>query len=206
MLLILDFDGVLFDGEKFKKAYFQIFRDAGMTTDAVHTAYRAGRTHARKYPHTMMRAAARHTDCAAIARRVDALLKTAPKYLYRDTKKFLRWCGQERVTLAIVSRGPAFQKRKIAASGIKRFFKKVIIIPDGPKSEAIRKIMRTYPRDSAVFVDDTAEVVDEVKQSLPVLTAVQMTRRRGMEKSVRADACAASFAGIARILQRKLRG
>lgn len=206
MILILDFDGVLFDGEKFKQAYFRIFRDAGMTSDAVRTAYRAGRTHARKYPHTMVRAAARHASRATLARRVDALLKTAPEYLYRDTKKFLRWCGQERVVLAIVSRGPAFQKKKIAASGIARSFKKIVVIPEGAKSVVIQKIMRTYPHDSAVFVDDTKEVVDEVKQSLPALTAVQMTRRRRIEKSVIVDARITDFGGLARMVKNSLRG
>ena len=45
MILILDFDGVLFDGEKFKEDYLRIFSDAGIASDDVRMAYHAGRAH-----------------------------------------------------------------------------------------------------------------------------------------------------------------
>lgn len=206
MILILDFDGVLFDGEKFKKDYLRIFRDAGIASDDVRMAYRAGRAHPKGYHHVLTHRAVPHIDAQELALRIRALLDKAPRYLYPDTKKFLRWCGRERIALAIVSRGPAFQKKKIAASGIARSFKKIVVISEGAKSAAIQKIMHAYPHDTTVFVDDTKDVLDEVKQSLSAITAVQMTRRRRIEKSAVADARVADFAALARVVKKNLRG
>ena len=151
-----------------------------------------------------MQKAAAHADARVLASRVASLLKSSPRYVYPDMKKFLQWCGREKITLAIVSRGPAFQKKKIAASGIARSFKKIVVIPAGPKSGAIRAIMRAHPRERAMFVDDTAEVVDEVKRSLPHIMAVQMTRRRRIDKSALADARVRDFSGLGRIVEKIL--
>ena len=204
MILILDFDGVLFDSEKFKEDYLRIFSDAGIASDDVRIAYRAGRAHPKGYHHVLTARTASHINAKELARRIQALLDTSPRYLYPDTKKFLQWCVRAGIILAIVSRGPAFQKKKIAASGITRSFKKITVIPKGPKSEAVHAIMRAHPRHHATFVDDTAEVVDEVKQSLPTLTAVQMTRRRRIQRSAVVDARVADFAGVMRIIRKTL--
>ncbi|MBI2053366.1 MAG: HAD family hydrolase [Candidatus Sungbacteria bacterium] len=205
MILILDFDGVLFDGEKFKQDYLRIFSDAGIASDDVRMAYRAGRTHPKGYHHVLTARVAPHINAKELARRTQALLDKSPRYLYPDARQFLQWCRRTGITLAIVSRGPAFQKKKITASGIARSFKKITVIPMGPKSEAVHAIMRAHPRHHATFVDDTAEVVDEVKRSLPTLTAVQMTRRRRIEKSAVADARVADFAGVMRVIRKTLR-
>lgn len=201
MLLILDFDGVLFDGEKFKGDYLRIFHGLGIDAGAVRMAYQDGKSHAKGYHYVLMRRFARKLDPGACSARVASLLKSSPRYLYPDTKDFLRWCRSRRLTLVLLSTGPAFQKQKIAASGITPFFRKIVVIPDASKVVALRKIIRNFPKQRTIFVDDTPDVIDGIKHVLSGAFAIQMVRHREEKRSITADVRARNFADIAKILR-----
>lgn len=203
-MIICDFDGVLFDGEKFKKDYSSIFAGFGISARAYSAAYRKGKSHPKGFHHALTRRFAEKLDIHVFPARMEALLKKSPRYLYSDAKDFLRKCLKEKITLVLVSTGPAFQKRKITTSGIAHFFKKVVVIRDASKAAAIKKIIRAFPKERVIFVDDTAEVVDGVKREVRSIFAIQMIRRRGKKKSATADAAARNFKDVTKILGKNL--
>lgn len=205
MLLILDFDGVLFDAERFKRDYSRIFTGFGIPVPVLRAAYEEGKSHPKGYHHALTRRFSGHPDFRLFPVRVASLLKKSPQYLYPDAKDFLRQCRKKKITLVLLSAGPAFQKQKIAASGIAHFFKKVVVIPDASKTAAVKKIARAFPNDRIVFIDDTAEVVDGVKCEVRNIFAIQMIRSRGKQKSIKANATARSFKGVTKLLGKNLR-
>lgn len=205
MLLILDFDGVLFDGEKFKEGYARIFAGFGISAPAYRAAYQEGKSHPKGYHHSLTRRFSGHLDVRVFPDRVASLLKKSPGYLYPDAKDFLRQCLKEKITLVLLSTGPVFQKQKIAASGIAHFFKKVVVIRDASKAATAKKIARAFARQKIFFVDDTAEVVDGVKRGVRGIFAIQMIRQRGKKKSTAADATARNFKGVMKMLGGNLR-
>lgn len=208
ILCALDFDGVLFDSIKFKEDHIKVFARCGISRRGYEETYREAKdlTNGHYVPIKHYALIAKHTPSLSDvllheAREASAaLVKKSWRYVYGDAKAFLRWCEEYSIALALVSTGDSFQKRKISASGLAPFFKKVIVTKKISKVAGLRTVMRALAHGWMVFVDDKSMVVDDVKKQLPETFVIQMRRHHKQEVSKQVDARVRNFAGVKKIM------
>lgn len=191
MLIIIDFDGVLFNDRAFKRDYIQFFKQYGIPPDVYRESYQATksannglyrqRDHIRrlKKAYTSPALSSLHEDAEKFASR-------SKKYVFPEARNFLSALKKRGAFLALLSWGDAFQKTKIDKSGLADFFDKIQIISRAAKAKPILQLLRKRT-EKAVFIDDRREVIDEVKRKIPRLVAIQVVRHSDQEKSELAD-------------------
>lgn len=206
-MIILDFDGVLFDDARFKKDVWRVFRRFGIPHHVHQSAYAETKARYGGYRHDahlrLIKRRLPAVDIVRVNRALGALLARSSRYLYHDALPFLTALRQKGEILALASNGYAFQRHKFRASGIGGFFKNVVI-RDRPKSEAIKALKRRFRNEHVVFLDDKKSVVEEVKRHVPYAAVIQVLRRRSQQRSARADAVVSNLAAARRVIEQKL--
>lgn len=203
-MLVLDFDGVLFNDERFKRDHRRVFERCGVPHRVYRAAYEETKARMRGgYRHDVHAALIRRElprlNRARLEREITELLGRSHRYLYRDALPFLKYWKNKGETLILASRGYQFQKKKVAESGIGPLFDE-IVVRDIPKSKIIKRFIRRFRPRRIVFIDDTGSVLDEVKLRIPQALALQIVRRNGQARSDRADAVLRSIAAAQRII------
>jgi FMN phosphatase YigB (HAD superfamily) len=96
---------------------------------------------------------------------IEKLLKNLESYVFNDAKIFLKHFAQN--NLYLLSYGDLkFQKQKIKAAVISKYFKRVIVTDDN-KLKIIKKIARKdkfKKGERIIFIDDKPSHIKEVKQ------------------------------------------
>ena len=208
-MIISDFDGVLFNDQRFKAAYRRLFVRSGIPASIHEVAYsEAKKAHASgAYRHAKHIAIVRQKmpkiNPRVMEKKIHALLARSGTYLYPDATPFLKYLHARGEKLALVSSGFAFQKKKVAASGLKHFFRPAVVTPISLKVAPVGKIVKAFPREQIVFMDDRIEVVDAIKHAFPRIFVIQVVRRRDQKRSTRADAVVKNLAA-ARVLCEKV--
>lgn len=205
-MIILDFDGVLFDDERFKRDYWRLFRRHGVAHRIHQAAYAESKAmHRGGYRHDLhlsfIRKRVPAFKIADAQRDIHKLLAGSAAYLYRDAKPFLRHWKSKGETLALVSSGNAFQKRKVRASGLSPFFRATVVADTTDKVDPVRTLVRGSRAARAVFIDDRKNFVDAVKRNFPRILVVQMIRRKDQERSTRADVIVRNLAQARRVIE-----
>lgn len=204
MLLILDFDGVLFDDKKFKADYAAVFLALGMTQKVYDETYRKTKADANgmyspRRHLRILRTLNPRLRASDIQKRVEELVSKSRRYVFPDSRPFLLFIAKT-ATLCLVTTGDAFQRTKIESSGLKGFFERVEVVSTGSKAAAIKKIMSRYPVQTTVFIDDKKEVVEEVKDRLPQVKVIQVVRSSSTPVSKKVDVVAHTLAQAQRFL------
>ena len=207
MIIVIDFDGVLFDDRKFKKEYIRIFADAGVTMREYEGAYRESKNaHGGSYhPDThLLLLKKMHTDfsIALIKKKRAELVALSFRYVFKDAEPFLASQKKKGLSLYMLSTGMGFQKKKIKSSGLSRYFKKIKIIPDSSKGAAMLRLLRGLRKEHFIFIDDKKEIVEEIKRAFPRASVIQMARHKGERKSRGVDAVAKNFSEVARVIKK----
>lgn len=144
MKIFIDFDGVIFNTKLFKKQIFKIFNGR--------SSYKEFEK--RRIPYSPL------THFKFLSADLNKLLKNSKHYVLSDAKEFLNQFSKNK--LYLISYGDLkFQKQKIKAAGISKYFKK-IIIADKNKADIIRKLIRKGER--AIFIDDKSKHIKEIKE------------------------------------------
>lgn len=206
MIYILDFDGVIFDGLRFKKDFRRVFIDHGITHEAYENTYHDAKE-ARKGTyeldaHLKIIAAEYLTiDHGALQRDIMALAGRSRHYIFADAKTFLADAQKKGHALFLVSAGDlVFQKEKINASGIFSFFDEIAITNASQKSFAIDEIKKNTGAREIVFIDDNKKVLDDIKKHHPSVKTVQMARTNRAPRTTSANMCIRNFSEISSLL------
>lgn len=85
--------------------------------------------------------------------------------------------------LFLLSTGPAFQEKKIKASGIASYFEEICIIVQSSKLDPLCQLIIKHEYKPVVFVDDKLEVVEEIEQHEPQVRVLQLIRRASQPRS-----------------------
>ena len=206
-MIILDFDGVLFDDARFKKDVWRLFERFGIPRHVHQEAYQETKARHGAYRHDthirLIRRRMPSVDASALRGDLERLLGHSRRYLYRDARAFLAYGRKNGHALALASNGYAFQKKKVAASGIASLLDAVAVMAI-PKSRMIRALARRFPEESIFFIDDKTSVLDEVKRRMPRVIAIHMLRRSGPERSTRTDAIVSTLPAARRFIERRL--
>lgn len=209
MLLVLDFDGVLFQRRKFKIKYEKIFHAHGVSArDYARTYRQAGRGRGGVYsPDGHIRLLKRmYPDLAAahLRRALFFLASQSHNYIFGDVRPFLRYWKKKKATLVLLSSGaPLFQKRKIRASKLAHFFQRVVVVPTVKKHHAFVGLMRMGP--SVFFIDDTADTVNAMHKRFPFVYAIHLRRNKMEKRSNGADRIVTKLAQATRVIASRTR-
>lgn len=206
---MLDFDGVLFDDERFKRDYWRVFRHAGIPHRAHQRAYaESKKRHVGGYRHDLHLALLSRDfpklNVSRLERNIWRLLASSKKYLYRETRPFLRHWRARRMPLVLVSSGNAFQKEKVRASRLAPFFQSVAVTDTVDKVAPIGTLIKRFNPPRAVFIDDKKSFVDAVKSRFPDILVLQMIRRKDQEQSAHADAVVSNLAAARRVIAQRI--
>ncbi|MFY9462558.1 MAG: hypothetical protein WAP52_00020 [Candidatus Sungiibacteriota bacterium] len=206
MLLVLDFDGVLFNDMRFKRDYERLFARHGVPRRIHQAAYAESRAlHHGGYRHDLhIMLIQKHVptlQLSRIERGIEELLAHAGEYFYADTLPFLRYWQSKKERMALLSRGNKFQKIKVRASGVARFCKPATVADTVDKVSPLRRIIKAAAARQIVFIDDTKHMVDAIKQNFPHVLVIQMVRRKEQERSTHADAIVPNLAAARRFIE-----
>lgn len=209
-MIILDFDGVLFNDERFKRDYWRLFRRHGISHRAHQAAYAESKArHRGGYCHDLHLALIKKRVPTLPVKKVEQdiwkLLARSADYLYADALPFLRHWKSKNEQISLVSSGNAFQKRKVRAGRLSRFFLAVIVADTSDKVAPVRMLARRGGRNPVFFIDDKKSFTDAVKRALPDVFVIQLVRRRGEEQSTCADAIVRNLASARRIIAQEMR-
>lgn len=209
MLLVLDFDGVLFNDTRFKRDYERLFARHGVPRRIHQVTYAESRSlHRGGYRHDLHIAIIRKhiptLQRAHIERDIGTLLTHAGEYFYSDTMPFLRYWQSKKERMALLSRGNKFQKTKVRASSVARFCKPVVVADTTDKVAPLRRMIKNAAERQIVFIDDTRHMIDAVKQNFPHILVIQMARGKKQERSTRADAIVSNLAAARRFIEDRI--
>ena len=183
MKLIFDFDHTLFSTRKLYFALKEAFRKIGvgesLFQETLEKSRRKGKGRVYK-PNKQFKLiikAKPEISLKKLERAFKKVLSKAPKFLYKDTAQFLRkW--QRKSNLILLSYGEEkFQKDKIKASKIRRFFKRIIITQDINKLKSSKKIFQN--KGKAIFVEDNPQVLSKIKKIFPNVIMIRINRGEG---------------------------
>lgn len=168
MKIFIDFDGVIFDTELFKKRLSKIFLKSGVSKEIFKESYQQLKKQRILYSplrHLEFLAKDKNIDSKKILVDLEKLLKNLRPYVFNDAKIFLKHFPKN--NLYLLSYGDLkFQKQKIKATGVSKYFKRVIVVNDN-KLKIIKKIARKdrfKKGERIVFIDDKPIHIKEVKQ------------------------------------------
>ena len=207
MIIVSDFDGVLFNDHRFKRDYRRLLSGLGVPYRIHQTAYQKAKTGhpSGAYRHDAHLAIIKeHVSGFSIPRAeraINALLAHSSKYLYHDSRPFLQHWKNKKVPLCLASSGFTFQKKKVRKSKLLPFFRMAKIEGTAYKIEPLKNIKTRVPGKKIIFIDDTLRVVDAVKKRFPSMLVIQLVRRKDQARSGYADAVVKNLAAARRICE-----
>ncbi len=207
MKIYLDFDDTIFDTGAFKNELARIFGLAGFSEKDFNDNYEKAKEKAGGLDLDAvfnLFAIQGEFDIRKIRRMVDNIFANVDVFVYDDFFDFAREFPKE--DMAILSYGATLsQREKIENSKIVPYFREILITDQG-KEESFPDIVRKYPQEEILFVEDKADQIDRVKVVAPFITAMKMERPEGKHRDSRsssADYVVHDFREVADIIRKK---
>lgn len=168
MKIFLDFDGVIFNTELFKKQLGKIFFKNGVPKEIFKKTYRNFEKNNLPYSfakHLKFLAKNEKINSKKISADLRKLLDNLKPYVSGEARIFLKHFYKN--DLYLISYGDLnFQKQKIKGAEVSRFFRRVIITT-ADKGKIIEKIVKKdkfKKGERIVFIDDKPKHIREVKR------------------------------------------
>jgi hypothetical protein len=192
MQIFIDFDDVVFNSKKFINDYSKIFRKHKILKKyfkKFYYDYPQKHKNLRKYdPNKHLRRIAKELNVSteSLRRDIKIFIKNTSGYTFNDLKHFK---NIDSGCLYLISYSKTyFQKEKINNSGIKKYFKK-IIITDFPKSKVVKEIIKKADRGPVYFLDNRIEHIENVKKNIPRAITILIRRREDRYKDRKTKFC-----------------
>lgn len=177
MKLFIDFDGVLFNSEKFRRDLIGQIEKSGFSSQEVNDTYVAECLDGNYLPadHLARLEKIHKFNFRLAETRVESLITNAKKYLFFDVEGSLKSISKlPEYQLELISLGhPKFQPRKIKKTGIKKYFKK-LHFTSIPKVEYLQGIVKVD--EKFIIVDDRGDALEEISKKFPKAITIEMRR------------------------------
>lgn len=194
MNIFIDFDGVIFNTEAFKRDLSRVFAAYGAKRGAFQRTYDEMRAHRETYSivaHArLLKQEGEIKDFPSCVAALERFMRDLRQYVFLDALFFLR--HHQKQGLFLVSFGDAaFQRSKIECSAVKKYFKR-IVVTQGNKAEEISilnaKNKEKKPR-RIVFIDDNEKHIREARSiaSAVIIQVLRKGRKETCEKSAHAN-------------------
>ncbi len=186
-IIVWDFDGVLFDTERLKQDFEEIFRQKNIDLQAVmkgslHIKY-IGRPFSLSFFLRTLKENGHSVSELFVRRKYQTLLQN--EYLDPQADRILRFLRRKGYLLTLLSFGvPSFQYPKIKIGCGKNFMRHFIKIrvTKNPKFMFIKNIHRKFPQLPIYFIDDTSEHITLVKKHIPFVKTIHFTSSHTLPK------------------------
>jgi|GEM_PF-475201 len=191
MKIFLDFDDTIFNTANFKTELKNIFFQFGIAPEefeATYLDYPQKKSVGLKVynPENQIKKLERlkKRSLEKVESRVEFFLKDLSRFVFEDFYFFVQKFS--RAELFLVSFGDSvFQRKKIAASGVEKYFKK-IFVTNGSKGKIIQKEVEKTPiektankKEKVIFIDDRIDQLEEVKRENSKIILIRMKRTEG---------------------------
>ena len=191
MKIFIDFDGVIFNAERFRNDIKRIFIKSGFSERDFDRTYSYLKQKGIYYsPERQARILnADNNKKKEISASIEKLLAdSSKKYIFKDVRNFLGFFKKK--DIYILSLGNInFQNKKIKSIKLGKYFKK-IIVTDKSKDNEIKKIIKKEKIKSdekIFFIDDSANNIEIVKTKNPKITTIHLLRKNAAQFSKCAD-------------------
>lgn len=179
MKLFIDFDGVLFNSEKFRNNLLSQIEKSGFSLQEVNDAYIAECLDGNYLPadHLARLEKIHKFNLRLAETRIESLVTNAKKYLFSDVDDSLKTISKlPEYQLELISLGhPKFQPGKIKKTGINKYFKK-LNFPTTPKVEYLQAVVKA--NEKFIIVDDRGDALEEISKKFPKAIAIEMRRKK----------------------------
>jgi len=212
MKLIFDFDHTLFSAKRLYFAIEEAFLKFGVEENLFQETFEKSKGNGRDYkPYRQFELIVKANPKISIKKLKKAfkkVLNKTPKFLYLDTILFLRkW--QNKADFILLSYGEdKFQRGKIKASKIGKYFRKIIITKYIEKSEPFKKVPLFREKGGIIFIEDNPKALSEVKKNFPNVVTVRINRGEGKytkePNNPQIDFSIKNLKGLEAILNQKL--
>lgn len=207
MSIFIDFDDVIFNTRSFKKDLSKIFSSCGISRSVFQETYDAMKARQEQYSiaaHVRLlkqQGELRNLSLCTVA--LGRFMRNLKRYVFLDAQSFLR--HHQKQGLFLVSFGDAaFQRRKIAHSGVKKYFKRVVVTQGDKAKEVAALLLKSKAKKpyGIIFIDDSKKHIREVRSitSAIIIQILRKGRRTADEKSSFADHHVATLAGASKII------
>jgi len=201
MKIFLDFDDVTFNAKRFKRDLIGVFAKNGITRSEFDNSYyflsrKAANKRDYYDPKKQVTVLRRRNQInrKKLGRDIEIFMKNLSKYVFKDFYEFPKFF--KKTDLYLITFGhQKFQAKKIEGSGIKKFFKKVIISKKDKIDDILGIIKKEKFSDSEkmFFIEDYPEQVEEAKKRSKRLHCFHMFRPEGRYSDL---ACASKDFGV----------
>lgn len=213
MKVFIDFDDTFFNTADFIRDYQGIFEGMGISSDMYqktsHEAYHHTGNSIEVYDmEAHVRALSERVHgikIDAVRQAIEVFLVDTSHYVFPEMKAFLEKARAANIKLYILSFGQSdFQRKKIQGTGLMEYFQEVFIVQE----KKYAPILASIEHDEEViwFFDDRAEFVSDVKDAIPTVKTVQVSRPEGRyhdDRSPSADFLIQDFSAIVGVFSRE---
>ena len=184
MKIVLDFDDTIFNTHQMMGEFVKISEKAGFTEDEFWIAYQKCKGKVGDFDIEIItdllfesfKGKSSFSKKEEVRKEINLVLSRADKLVYPDLFNFIK--SFDKKDLILLSYGTTkFHRAKIKNSGVADFFDE-IIITEGNKSENLKAIKSP----NIFFIDDKVNQIDQVKTTLPHITAIRIIRSQEGQK------------------------
>jgi FMN phosphatase YigB (HAD superfamily) len=173
MIIIMDFDDVLFDRRgKFTKAS----KKAGVDLARGEPLYESCKTDGNYdfRQHIKLIAKGDRQKEKKLLDNMESVFKNTPNFLFDGVIDLLENLKQKQYRLVLATRGKVYlQKKKIENSGLEKFFNE-IIFSEKYKAEFLADKIRAWHRqgEKIVLLDDSSKEIELMKERFPYVRSI----------------------------------
>ena len=187
MKIFLDFDDTLFNTAAFISASRLLFVDLGISSEMYKDAWTEVKNmrglESLSYDfeaHMKVLHEKKDFDDTTLKKRMEDFYKQrAKEYVFPDTLGFLQKMQEYGHHLYLISfKTGDFQDKKIAASGLARYFDVSAVGPED-KGNVIKQFFDESDRGNSYFIDDLLHQIESVKRTFPKIITIHMQRAEG---------------------------
>jgi FMN phosphatase YigB (HAD superfamily) len=169
-LFAFDWDDVILNTDKVRELCYNLPRLAGISDELNNKVIDSFKNNGGYNFRRHMRDLVRHdaslaTVVPVLQRAFDDFFKHEKELLYRDAERIIQRL-HGRYDLAVVTTGdPEFQQHKIALTGMARYFRHMLFVPEGKrgvpasKARALGQLLELYPK--VFFFDDRVDTIGQ---------------------------------------------
>jgi len=160
MILIVDFDDVLFDAAELKEKFFSVLEAHGVKNPRDHYTYERANDRPFSLRGFLNRVCKEEGVTVPTEELYEEIMSVCHELRNEELVTLMADVGKES-TYIVTSGEEEFQRDKIARSGIGEHAKVIIVVP-GSKKEAIENICKQFPNETVIFVDDKVKFFSDL--------------------------------------------
>lgn len=176
-VIVLDWDGVVFDDDAFKTAIFTALSKYGLSITELDTLYQSSKDHNGYNDRALAKAVAGQTNVTVdeAFNAIQAVVaQTEQEFVYPDALEFLRSAHSKHRIVVLTAGNEMIQSAKIAASGLESYIDDVVIVSvagtEHNKANALQSMVSQY--DSVLFYDDKISTILHLHEVFRDKTAI----------------------------------